>query len=87
MALERIESELLNLERLYASRLYEYQDMAIRRIRKLVAEGAGLNKIVELNQDGFFGYGKRAKSELVDLRERIADFGRGQVQDEIKRQA
>lgn len=87
MALERVESELMSLERLYAARLYEFQDMAIRKVKRLIAEGASEKAVRDANADGFFGYNSRAKAELFNLRDRIASFGRGQVNDEIKRQS
>lgn len=71
---------------MYAAVLYRYTALAVEKIRRLVAEGLDAREIPGLNDDGFFGYGRRLRGELMNRRERIANFGRGQVNEELKRQ-
>jgi hypothetical protein len=71
---------------MYAATIHRYQALAIDRIRKMVAAGLDARELQGLNEDGFFGFGRRLRAELLNRRERIANFGRGQVTDELKRQ-
>ena len=81
MALAAVDSGLRSLEQSYAERLFRWQQMAIERIEETVktssaslilATGLGLNT-VELSND------------LLNIRTRIANFGRGQVTAELGR--
>ncbi len=86
LRLARIDSELMALEKMDAAIMYKHTAQAIERIRKHVAKGLDPRKIKGLNKDGFFGIGRRIRADLLNNRERIMQFGRGQVNDEIKRQ-
>jgi len=71
---------------MYAATLYKFTALAVERIAKMVASGMDARELAGLNEDGFFGYGRRLRAELLNRRERIANFGRGQVNEELKRQ-
>jgi len=69
-----------------AAVLHKYTALAVEKLRKMVAAGLSATELAGLNEDGFFGYGRRLKVELLNRRERIMHFGRGQVNEELKRQ-
>jgi len=71
---------------MYSATLYKFTALAVDKIGKMVAAGLSAKEMADMNEDGFFGYGKRLRAELLNRRERIANFGRGQVNEEIKRQ-
>lgn len=71
---------------MYAAVLYKYTALAVDKIKRLVAQGLNARELKGLNDDGFFGYARRLRTELLNRRERIVNFGRGQVNDELKRQ-
>ena len=71
---------------MYAAVIYKFTALAVDKIAKMVAEGLSPKELMGVNEDGFFGFGRRLKAELLNRRERIANFGRGQVNEEIKRQ-
>ena len=73
-------------ERMYAAAIHKFTALAVAKIRRLVAAGMSAQELGAMNEDGFFGFGRRLRGELVNRRERIANFGRGQVNDELKRQ-
>lgn len=72
------------MEAAYAERLHRWQQMAIEKIAQklqiapaqaVIDHGLGLNgSLAELSND------------LMNIRTRIANFGRGQVTEELKRQ-
>ena len=86
LRLGRIESELTAEEQMYAAVLHKYTALAAGKIRKMVAAGLDAREVPGMNSDGFFGYGRKLRGELLNRRERIANFGRGQVNEELKRQ-
>jgi hypothetical protein len=71
---------------LYAAIIHKYTALAVDRIARRVAEGASAKELAELNEDGFFGYARRMRADLLNARDRTKEFGRGQVNQEIKRQ-
>lgn len=71
---------------MYAAVLHKYTALAVEKMSKLIAAGMSARELKGLNEDGFFGYGRRLKADLLNRRERIVNFGRGQVNEEIKRQ-
>ena len=71
---------------MYAAVLHKFTALAVERIRKLVGAGLDARELMGLNEDGFFGYARRLRAELLNRRERIVNFGRGQVNEELKRQ-
>ena len=83
MALAQIDRGLKSFESAYAQRLLRWQDATIARIvRRVRAEGA----IVLKSGLGIHGSVPELRNELLNLRERIANFGRGQLNDELGRQ-
>jgi hypothetical protein len=74
-------------EQMYAATLHKYTALAVEKIKSLVTAGLDASQIGGLNDDGFFGYGRRLRADLINRRERIANFGRGQVNQELKRQS
>lgn len=71
---------------MYAATIHKFTALAVEKIKSMVAEGLDAKELMGLNEDGFFGYGRRFRAELLNRRERIMNFGRGQVNEEIKRQ-
>ena len=71
---------------MYAAVLYKFTALAVEKMRRLIGAGLDAREMLGLNGDGFFGYGRRLKTELLNRRERMMNFGRGQVNDELKRQ-
>lgn len=71
---------------MYAAVLHKYTALAVDKIRKMVAVGLSAEELAGVNEDGFFGFGRRIRSDLLNRRERIMHFGRMQVNDEIRRQ-
>ena len=69
-----------------AAIMYRYTGLAVDKIRRLTAQGLSPLQVKGLNDDGFFGYARRIKADLLNHRERIVNFGRGQVNEELKRQ-
>lgn len=84
MALAQVDAGLKSFEAAYAERLHRWQEMARDKIRRRVQfdgaravldNGTGLgSSIMELGND------------LINIRTRIMNFGRGQVNEELKRQ-
>lgn len=72
---------------MYAAVLFKYTALAVEKIRKMVAAGLSAQELSGMNEDGFFGFGRRLRAELVNRRDRIVNFGRSQVTQEIKRQS
>jgi hypothetical protein len=72
---------------MYSAVLYKFTALAVEKIGSMVAEGLSPTELMGVNEDGFFGFGRRLRAELLNRRERIANFGRGQVNEEIKRQS
>lgn len=71
------------MEAAYARTLYQWQDRTIERIRqKVQAEGT---RVLQGGL-GLFGSLNELRNELLNLRTRIANFGRGQLHDELARQ-
>ena len=84
LALAQIDSGLTSLEAAYAETLHRWQDSTIQRIAaKVRVEGASVL------QSGLPVYGSipELRNALLTIRVRIANFGRGQVTEEIKRQS
>lgn len=84
MALAQIDSGLTSLEASYAERLHRWQAMAIEKIAQvakttppeiLLKAGLGIN-----------GSLRELSNDLLNIRTRIANFGRGQLNEEIRRQ-
>jgi hypothetical protein len=74
-------------EQMYAAVCHKYTALAVEKIGKMVAAGLSAKELAGMNEDGFFGYGRRFRAELLNRRDRMANFGRGQVNEEIKRQS
>jgi len=71
---------------MYAATIHKFTALAVEKIKRMVADGLDAKQLQGLNEDGFFGYGRRLRAELLNRRERIMNFGRGQVNEELKRQ-
>jgi len=71
---------------MYAAVLHKYTALAVEKIRKLVEQGLDAKELMGLNDDGFFGFGKRLKADLINRREAMMHFGRMQVEEELRRQ-
>jgi hypothetical protein len=84
LGLAAIERGLDSYEAAYATKLFQWQDRTIEKILSSIKLDAG-KKILEDGLDVKGGLAE-LKSDLVNIRTRIANFGRGQVTDEIKRQ-
>lgn len=83
MALAQIDSGLTAFEASYAERLHRWQDATIARItRKIRVESEDVLR----SGLGLFGSTPELRSELLNIRTRIANFGRGQLNEELKRQ-
>jgi hypothetical protein len=68
-----------------AQTLHEYQIKEIERIGKMIAQGLDSADIVREPQR-LFGFYTAARSRYLDLLRRVGNFGRGQVNAELKRQ-
>lgn len=87
MALAQIDNGLKSLEAAYAERLHRWQEMTAARIAERVRLDSVNN--TPSNIIGSLGIGAsiaELTNDLVNLRTRIANFGRGQVNEELKRQ-
>lgn len=73
-------------EMMHAAIFHKYTALAVEKIRKMVAVGLSARELLAMNEDGWFGFGRRIRTELLNARERAMNFGRGQVNDELKRQ-
>ena len=84
MALAQIDNGLTSLEAAYAERLHRWQEMAIQRIAT-AARGTA-PEILITRGFGIRGSLGELSNDLINLRTRIANFGRGQLNQELKRQ-
>ena len=84
MALAQIDNGLTSLEAAYAERLHRWQEMAIQRIAEVARKTAP--EILATAGLGIRGSLGELSNDLINLRNRIANFGRGQVNEELKRQ-
>jgi ABC-type microcin C transport system permease subunit YejB len=65
--------------------LHEFQTKEIERIGKLIAAGLDSADILK-NPQRLFGFYRQARLRYLEMLTRVGNFGRGQVNAELKRQ-
>ena len=83
MALAQIDTGLTSLEAAYAERLHRWQEMAIQNIRKQIQTSTSEDALTTGIKVGAVS---ELSNDLINLRTRIANFGRGQLNQELQRQ-
>lgn len=68
--------------------MFEFQKKEIERIGRLITDGRidSLRVAQGGGYGGLFAYRKQLKNRLIEIMTRLGNFGRGQVNAEIKRQ-
>ena len=84
MALAQVSAGLDSHEAAYAERLHRWQEEVTARIKKSILNDDG-DEIIA-NGVGLDSLKSKLSNDLVNLRTRTANFGRGQLNQELKRQ-
>lgn len=73
-------------EAMYRAALFEYQMKEIGILSKKIKEGLDIREVLRSDSSKIWTFRNKLRNRLLEIMTRTMNFGRGQVQDELKRQ-